>query len=80
MVMLGEGGETKLGTNVNFLLEEFGIALNSGIYMYMQWNLSNLGQKKVSICSLFQWSNCMQELFLGKEKVSLLERCPHFRG
>ena len=21
----------------------------------------------------------MQELFLGKEKVSLLERCPHFR-
>ena len=22
----------------------------------------------------------MQELFLGKEKVSLLERCPHFRG
>ncbi|CAI8043421.1 Intraflagellar transport protein 52 homolog [Geodia barretti] len=29
VVMLGEGGETKLGTNVNFLLEEFGIALNS---------------------------------------------------
>ena len=24
--------------------------------------------------------NCIQELFLGKEKVSLLERCPHFRG
>ena len=23
---------------------------------------------------------CTQELFLGKEKVSLLERCPHFRG
>ena len=22
----------------------------------------------------------MQELFLGKEKVSLLDRCPHFRG
>ena len=30
--------------------------------------------------SLFQKLNCMQELFLGKEKVSLLERCPHFRG
>jgi intraflagellar transport protein 52 len=29
MVMLGEGGETELGTNVNFLLEEFGIALNN---------------------------------------------------
>ena len=23
---------------------------------------------------------CMQELFFGKETVSLLERCPHFRG
>jgi hypothetical protein len=32
MVMLGEGGETELGTNVNFLLEEFGIALNNGSY------------------------------------------------
>ena len=30
--------------------------------------------------SLFQGLNCMQELFLGKEKVSILERCPHFRG
>ena len=27
-----------------------------------------------------KWVNCMQELFLGKEKVSLLERGPHFRG
>jgi hypothetical protein len=24
--------------------------------------------------------NCMQELFSEKEKVSLLERCPRFRG
>ena len=30
--------------------------------------------------TIFQVLNCMQELFLGKEKVSLLERCPHFRG
>ena len=30
--------------------------------------------------SLFQWLNCMQELSLGKENVSLLERCPHFKG
>ena len=38
-----------------------------------------MGQKKVSMISevsLFQGLNCMQELFLGKEKVSLLERCP----
>ena len=30
LVMLSEGGEAKLGTNINFLLEEFGIALNNG--------------------------------------------------
>ena len=30
--------------------------------------------------SLFQGLNYMQELFLGKEKVSFLERCPYFRG
>ncbi len=30
LVMLGEGGETKYETNINFLLEEFGIMINSG--------------------------------------------------
>ena len=34
----------------------------------------------ISEVSSFQGLNCMQELFLGKEKVSLLEKCPHFRG
>lgn len=29
-VMLGEGGENKLNTNINFLLEEFGIMVNNG--------------------------------------------------
>jgi intraflagellar transport protein 52 len=29
-MMLGEGGETKLDTNVNFLLEEYGIIVNNG--------------------------------------------------
>ena len=39
-------------------------------------------QKKVSISevSLLKGLTCMQELFLGEEKVSLSERCPHFRG
>ncbi|CAG2109963.1 unnamed protein product, partial [Medioppia subpectinata] len=31
-VMLGEGGERKAGTNVNFLLEEYGISINNGHY------------------------------------------------
>ncbi|MBN3282686.1 IFT52 protein, partial [Polyodon spathula] len=30
LVMLGEGGELKYDTNINFLLEEFGIMVNSG--------------------------------------------------
>ena len=30
--------------------------------------------------SLFEGLNCVHDLFLGKEKVSLLEKCPHFRG
>ncbi len=29
-MMLGEGGETKLDTNVNFLLEDFGVVVNNG--------------------------------------------------
>ena len=32
----------------------------------------------ISEVSLFQELNCMQKLFFGKEKVSLLVRCPHF--
>ena len=30
LVMLGEGGESKYETNVNFLLEEYGIMFNNG--------------------------------------------------
>lgn len=32
LVMLGEGGEMKYDTNINFLLEEFGILVNNGTY------------------------------------------------
>lgn len=28
MIMLGEGGETKFGTNINYFTEEFGVAVN----------------------------------------------------
>lgn len=30
LVLLGEGGEKRAGTNINFLLEEFGVSVNSG--------------------------------------------------
>lgn len=29
-MMLGEGGEIRYDTNINFLLEEFGIMVNNG--------------------------------------------------
>lgn len=30
LVMLGEGGESRYETNINFLLEEFGVMVNTG--------------------------------------------------
>lgn len=30
--MLGEGGESRFDTNINFLLEEYGIMVNNGDY------------------------------------------------
>lgn len=30
LVMLGEGGETRYDTNINFFLEELGIMVNNG--------------------------------------------------
>lgn len=30
LVMIGEGGETKFETNINFFLEEYGIMVNNG--------------------------------------------------
>ena len=49
----------------------------------VELNLDTNGTEEsvhISEVSLFQGLNCMQELFLGEEKVSLLERCPHFRS
>ena len=30
LVLLGEGGEGRFDTNINFLLEEYGVMVNSG--------------------------------------------------
>ena len=30
LVMMGEGGDSKHGTNMNFFLEEYGVAVNNG--------------------------------------------------
>ena len=52
----------------------------------LQWNPSNAdtnGAEESVLyreVSLFQGLKCMQEWYLGRQKVSLLERCPQFRG
>ena len=33
LVLLGEGGEGRFGTNINFLLEDFGIMVNNGKHL-----------------------------------------------
>ena len=55
--------------------------------MCIQWNPSirtRRRKKEESVIyrevSLFQGLKCMQEWYLGRQKVSLLERCPQFRG
>ena len=58
-----------------------------GLHTYtIQWNPSNAdtngAEENVLYreVSLFQGLKCMQEWYLGQQKVSLLERCPQFRG
>ena len=54
--------------------------------MHIQWNPSNAdtnGAEESVLyreVSSFQGLKCMQEWYLGRQKVSLLERCPQFRG
>ena len=56
------------------------------VWYSIQWNLSNPdtnGAEEsviVSEVSSFQRLKCMQEWYLGWEKVSCLERCPRFRS
>ena len=48
LVLLGEGGETRFGTNINFLLEDFGIMVNNGkqleVYFCLKIFCSKFGQ------------------------------------
>ena len=51
----------------------------SETYGSVQWLIRTNVTKRSSEVSLFQGLNCTHELFLGKEKGSLLVRCLHFR-
>lgn len=41
LVTLGEGGENKSNTNINFLLEEFGIMVNNGTFLALFLSITN---------------------------------------
>lgn len=60
MVLLGEGGENEFNTNINFLLEEYGMAFNNGIKM--EW--FNLVLEKVIDLSIFQLQTQWFELII----------------
>ena len=56
------------------------------VVLAIQWNPSNAdtnGAEESVLykeVSLYQGLKCMQEWYLGRQKVSLLEGCPQFRG
>ncbi|CAG2110970.1 unnamed protein product [Medioppia subpectinata] len=70
-VMLGEGGERKAGTNVNFLLEEYGISINndtvvrSAYYKYYHPKEAQIGNGILNR-GLLQSANKLQKLNNGE--------------
>lgn len=42
MILLGEGGEVEFNTNVNFLLEEYGMSINNGTFDLSSYDISRL--------------------------------------
>ena len=65
------------------------LPVNNNTYTYsihIQWSLSNADTNGVEESVLYrevssvQGLKRMQEWYLGRQKVSLLERCPQFRG
>ena len=57
LVMMGEGGESRFETNLNFLLEEYGVFVNNGKYEFIQVSWHNLkfsGQVLIDCWSCFK--------------------------
>lgn len=48
LVMLGEGGEEKYGTNIHFLLEEFGVMVNTGERQRLHTQINSTVQCRAS--------------------------------
>uniref|UniRef100_A0A3Q2YZT6 Intraflagellar transport 52 homolog (Chlamydomonas) n=1 Tax=Hippocampus comes TaxID=109280 RepID=A0A3Q2YZT6_HIPCM len=63
LVMLGEGGEKKFDTNINFLLEEFGIMVNNDAvfrtryYKYYHPKEALVSDGVLNRCAVFEYAN-----------------------
>ena len=64
--MLGEGGEKRSKTNINYLLEEYGMSINSG-----QWrNLPSCWTRQGSVVWLSgadAWASAGQRVMIDKQ-------------
>lgn len=60
LVLLGEGGEKNYQTNVNFLLEEYGIMINTGKY-----GLLSLGKASLLCCNTLINKTIVNSLLLS---------------
>lgn len=60
LVMMAEGGEKTYPTNINFLLEEFGIMVNSG--KYYKVDLSFTVRSKNRFKLLLSWAEIISTL------------------
>ena len=42
LILLGEGGESRFDTNINFLIEDYGIMVNNGQYVLQLYTIQTL--------------------------------------
>lgn len=76
LVMLGEGGRMKYDTNINFLLEEFGIMVNNGAYLLCEIDYPNIHlQILILLYSTFPIISCDDYILYMCFALILYEFC-----
>lgn len=73
LVMFTEGGEKELHTNINYLLEEFGIMVNSGKKIFKIIKTNILGKIFYPKCVFQQYTKMFCSLFVYLYKNVRLE-------
>lgn len=93
LVLLGEGGENKFNTNINFLLEEYGIMINNGNELFswflpqkqkedvQQYNESYSQFKDAVISTVYQKYFHPKECLIGEIRTCIMgsemRKTPH---